>query len=246
MAFFQDLNNYLPFGTLVLPMSIGGGAYLNEKDWNDSNDIWLAFQGYVNTSEGKNTVALAKTLVDKQWIRVSASKHTTIKDFATLRIYVLPDDIGRRYVDRNVLSLRHKLIKLIDELDTSCNSWAGFGLAESRKSCDNGSDNDDSLFYLFNTLPSPPSAPPSVSCPISNDAIESIFAPDGLSDLKTQLYPYQMRTVATMIRREVEPAKALDPRFETLQGPLGRVFYYDKETGTLLRDPRVYDEARGG
>ena len=49
-----------------------------------------------------------------------------------------------------------------------------------------------------------------------------------------------------MIRREVEPKRGLDPRFQALEGPTGQEFYYDRETGVLLRDKRTYEEARGG
>lgn len=246
VAFFRDLSNYLPFGSLTVPMSIGGGSHLSQTYWKESNDIWLAFQGYLNTTQDKTIVAYAKTLADKRWIRVFASKHTANADLATLRIYVLPDDVGRRFVERTVPSLRNKLIKLINELDTSFDAWVGFGAPDSLKRSKDGTSNDDSLFYIFNTLPSPPPAPSIVSCPISNDAIRSVFCSEGLRDLKTRLYPYQRRTVGTMIRREVEPAKALDPRLEPLQGPIGQAFYYDKEAGILLREPRAYDEARGG
>jgi len=246
VEFFKDLNNYLPTGSLTIPISIGGAKFLSENDWNDSNIIWLAFQGYLNTTEDQTVVAFAKTLADNKWIRVFASKHTAIKRLATLRIYVLPDDVGRRFVERNVPSLRKILMKLIAELDTSFDSWVGLGIPESSNHDNFESSDDDSLFYLFNTLPSPPSAPSSVSCPISNDAIKSAFGSDSMTGLNTRLYPYQARTVATMIRREVEPAKSLDPRFEPLEGPTGQVSHYDKEEGVLLRDSRVYDEARGG
>ncbi len=244
MEFFKDPNSYLPIGSLTIPMSFGGGDTLSEKDWKDSNDTWLAFQGYLNTAEHKNAVAFAKRLADQRWIRVSASRHTASKTLATLRIYVLPDDVGRRFVERNNPYMRKILIKLINELDRSFGSWVGLGTPDSTEPKVEYS-NDDSLFYLFNTLPSPPSAPPSVSCPISNDAIKFAFDSDRIG-LKTHLYPYQVRTVATMIKREVEPEKTLDPRFESLQGPLGQTFYYDREAGILLRDPRAYDEARGG
>ena len=225
-------------------MNIDGTKYLSKGSWKDSDDLWLAFPDYPS-SDYTSPVGLVKTLAEAKWIRVFASKHNVEEDLAILRIYVLPDDVGRRYVERNVPFLRKLLARLIDDLDTSCNLWNGSGPV---RNFDSGIERngEDSLFYIFNTLPSPPSAPPSVSCPISNDAIQSVFSNNGISGLRTTLYPYQVRTIATMIRREVEPAKALDPRFEHFQGPLGNPYYYDKETGILLRDAIVYDEARGG
>ena len=138
-------------------------------------------------------------------------------------------------------------MKLLNGLDRSSLSWEGQNQSENCLEHYNGdSSNDDSLFYLFNTIPSPVARPSPVSCPISNEAIESVLECDEIRGLKTKLYPYQRRTVATMIKREVEPARALDPRFQSLEGPTGQSFFYDKETGVLLRDERTYEEARGG
>lgn len=138
-------------------------------------------------------------------------------------------------------------MKLLNGLDRSSLSWEGRNQSENCLEHYNGdSSNDDSLFYLFNTIPSPVARPSPVSCPISNGAIESVLECDDIRGLKTKLYPYQRRTVATMIKREVEPARALDPRFQSLEGPTGQPFFYDKETGVLLCDERTYEEARGG
>ena len=132
-------------------------------------------------------------------------------------------------------------------VDRSLLSWEGRNQSENNVEQYNGeSTNNDSLFYLFNTIPSPAARPSSVSCPISNEAIQSVLYSDELRGLRTKLYPYQRRTVASMIRREVEPERGLDPRFQSLEGPTGQDFYYDKETGVLLRDKRTYEEARGG
>lgn len=160
-------------------------------------------------------------------------------------MYALPDDVGRKYVERVENSLRPTLVELIRSLDNTSTTWNG------RKSDDVaryelGSKSSDSLFYIFNRLPSPNTDGLAVSCPYSKDAIQAVFEPGGLHGLKTPLYPYQKRTVATMIRREAEPQRALDPRLQPLMGPTGTVFYLDVETGILLRDKREYDEACGG
>ena len=138
-------------------------------------------------------------------------------------------------------------MRLLNEVDRSRLSWEGQNQSEDNVEQYNGeSSNNDSLFYLFNTIPSPAARPSSVSCPISNEAIQSALYSDEQRGLRTKLYPYQRRTVASMIKREVEPERALDPRFQSLDGPTGQEFYYDRETGVLLRDKRTYEEARGG
>ena len=212
----------------------------------ESNDLWLAFHEHLSSRDA-GPVAFARTLADNRWIRVYVRKHQKARDFVTIRVSVLPDDIGRRYVDRSNAYLRKVLVKLVNELDKSLDAWEGFNEVDHPiKPYSFESSNNDSLFYLFNTLPSPASLPSPVSCPISDNAIRSVFGSIKLPGLQTRLYTYQKRTVATMIKREVEPARALDPRLVSLQGPTRQAFYYDKETGVLLRDGRKYDEARGG
>ena len=245
-AFLKDLGNYIALGSLTLRPSIGGGAYLHQTRWTDSSDIWLAFHDYCDLKDGHPAVC-ARILANANWARVFARKHQRNEDLATLRVYILPDDTGRRYVYRHHGQIRRNLIKLLDVLDRSSASWEGHNENEHHLERYNGeSSNNDSLFYLFNTVPSPAARPEPVSCPISNEAMQSVFECEELRGLRTKLYPYQRRTVASMIKREVQPERALDPRFQPLEGPTGQVFYYDRETGVLLRDQRTYDEARGG
>ena len=244
--FLEDLGNYVALGSLTLRPSIGDGAHLHPIRWRESSDTWLAFHDYCDLKDA-HPALFARILANANWVRVFARKHQQKGDLATLRIYVLPDDIGRRYINRDHGHLRSYLIKLLDGLDRSLPSWEGRNQNEDHLERYSGeSSNNDSLFYLFNTIPSPAARPPSVSCPLSSEAINSVLECEELRGLRTKLHPYQRRTVASMIKREVQPERALDPRFQSLEGPTGQSFYYDKETGVLLRDRRTYEEARGG
>lgn len=243
--FLENIGNYVALGSLTLRPSIGGGAYLHQTRWKESSDTWLAFHDYCDLKDA-HPVLSARILANANWVRVSARKHQLNSDLATIRIYILPDDVGRRYVDRDNGHLRSYLMKLLSGIDRSPLSWEGRSQSENHEHYNGESSNDDSLFYLFNTIPSPSARPTSLSCPISNEAIQSVLDSDKLRGLRTKLYPYQRRTVASMIKREVEPERTLDPRFQSLEGPTGQPFYYDRETGVLLRDRRTYEEARGG
>lgn len=64
--------------------------------------------------------------------------------------------------------------------------------------------------------------------------------------IKTQLHQYQKRSAAEMVRRESEPMRRLDPRFEAIQGPTGQYFYYNCENQSIYRDPQEYEDVRGG
>jgi len=249
--FLADLNNYIPLGSLTLRLSISHVENLQQTEWIEpdsgyNSGLWLAFHHYLSVSDSHPAFSAHK-LAESQWIRVFVRKHQQHSDLATLRVYVLPDDVGRRYIDRQALrKLRGHLEHLMKKLDISSESWDGHNeLTKDPIHYSIETKDDDSLFYLFNIIPSPPSGHTRVSCPISNDAIQAVLRSARLPGLNTDLYPYQKRTVATMIRREVEPDRALDPRFQPLKSPTGQTLYYDDVTATLLRDRREYSEACG-
>ena len=196
-------------------------------------------------------------LVYGGWVRLFVKMHKDIPSVLNVRVYVLPDDVGRRYMDRNIesqSSKRLQLKKLILFLDLSAQAWAGdrteqltHAIRTLDKSKEKGPGDEDSLFYLFNTITLPAPTAAGVECQYSRQAMSSLLdSASKLGGLRTELYPYQRRSAATMIRREVKPARVLDPRLEPFEGPVGKNFYYDRETGILLRDRRTYEEARGG
>lgn len=199
-----------------------------------------------HTLSDPKAALLAYVLAQKKWVRVFARRNLSNCSFLVLRISILPDDVGRRFLERDDRYARKCLVDLIEQVDISLDAWEGRKVLQATRKYDFGSQNDDSLFYLFNTLPSPKFDALNVSCPASDDAIKSVCNSDLLPELKTPLYPYQKRTVATMIKREVSPARTLDPRLQPLLGPTGVEFYYDVQNGLLLRGKREYDEARGG
>lgn len=235
-SFFADLSNYIPVGSRFHQPNahVSQGSY--GDDFKEAEYLPIDFNNIRFSKQSQK-------LVKWQWIKLFTRKQHdgTIHT----RVYVLPDDVGRKYVERNDKSLRPILIELIRSLDCTTSSWDGHYNGESSR-YELGSKSSDSLFYIFNRLPSPIIEGSELSCPYSRDAIDSIFESDAPPGLRTSLYPYQRRTVATMIRREVEPKRALDPRLQPLTGPCGTVFYLDIEAGVLLRHKREYDEACGG
>jgi hypothetical protein len=143
---------------------------------------------------------------------------------------------------------------VISRLDTSPEAWNGdFDLAEPITE-----SGDESLFYIFNTLQSPDPNPDEVSDPFAVWAMDALMwnALDpssqskgqkaGISGLKTPLYAYQRRSAAFMVQKESEPGDSLDPRLQCFEGPTGEQFYYDREEGSIIREKRMYSNARGG
>ena len=228
---------------------------LRETEWTELGQdpdigLWPAFHDNLSANDGKSIRSAGK-LCESGFARVFSRKHQKDKTFATIRVYVLPNDVGRRYLDRHVWkgssNLRSCVEQLIKGLDITFESWEGSKrLDGASKHYDVETKEDESLFYLFNTLPSPSPSHTPVTCPVSRDAIQSVLSSVQVPGLITQLYQYQKRTVADMIQREVKPKRALDPRFQALKGPTGCTFFYDNVTGVLLRDGNEYEEVRGG
>ena len=245
--FLTDLGNYIALGSFTFHTSFRSELFLPFGGGNKDSEPWTEFHK-MDYNDKDCPAYLAHILALRHWVRVYARRHQRDEALAVVRVYVLPDDVGRRYVDRDDGTLRKSLAKLVNKLDVSTDAWEGRNKpCEDPIECYNSeSSDDDSLFYIFNTLLSPSPRPLPVSCIVSQEAIDTISNSFETPGLKTRLYPYQRRSVATMIKREVEPARALDPRLEPLKGPTGQGFFYDRETGALIRDRREYEEARGG
>lgn len=167
---------------------------------------------------------------------------------ATTRVYVLPDDVGLARLPRSHRKHRTALQTLIRSLDSTEPAWLGRTVLGSREISDHsGSEEEDSLFYIFNTLKSPKPDSSRIEDAYAKEAVEGLIqGPPVIYGLKTELYPYQRRSAAMMIQREVSPARMLDPRLETMSGPTGRPFYLDREACMLYSERTDYEEARGG
>ena len=232
-------DDYIPLGSLTVVLKTDSDF---RDEWTESTGIQVAIP-----SEHPLWTDL-RTLLRAEWIRIFSRRHMSDQKLGAVRIYVLPDDVGRRYLPRHDLKPRKALLNLIRVLDKSSHAWEGHGSVEKPvTSYHTETHEDDSLFYLFNTLPSPCPNPSKILNNHSRVAVEQLLQPGPMvSGLKTKLYPYQQRSAATMIQRETQPARGLDPRLEERRGPTGNTFYFDTEAGNLLIDKREYDEARGG
>ena len=239
-AFLDDLSNYMPFGSLKFSSPYPLLGTYGEKSYGELNEVPHVLNGHP-------VYKPLRHLLECRWARLFVLEGEC-KD-PWIRIYILPYDVGRRHVQRDDPVANRYVMILFGMLDLSPHTWHGRLTTDDkhlpqRKLRD--SQNEESLFYIFNTIPSPNVESLRASEPFSNEAIRTILHEPRMPGLKTNLYPYQKRTVATMIRREVEPARALDPRLRAVDGPSGKLFFYDSETGEVLRDKREYEEVSGG
>lgn len=246
--FLDDLDNYVPLGS-IHAFALDG--FFEEDSWEEQPPEGIIGICHANT-RGAQGLGL---LLQVGLVRLFTKRLLKSMAECVIRVYALSDDVGRRWRDREVESdrvYRQILNTLMDGvIDFSAEAWAGnhSRINQRRYLSDRwcNPDRDDLLFYTFNTLSSPTPDDHYVACLFSSNAIAALLDTNhAVAGLNTLLYPYQRRSAATMIRREAEPARILDPRLEALEGPVGNTFYYDKKTKILLRDKRTYEEPRGG
>ena len=168
------------------------------------------------------------------------------QEFGQVRIYILPDDVGRSLVTRNKSTLRRSMQQLLAEIDSSKSTWNGEWTDESPIIHLNQEEQDDAtLFHIFNTLPSPEPNPDTVMDEYARSSMHAILE-SNIEGLTTQLYQYQRRSAATMLQREIQPLRILDPRLRALSDQQGRMWYCDFNTATCLKEARTYESPRGG
>ncbi|PWY87303.1 hypothetical protein BO94DRAFT_492772 [Aspergillus sclerotioniger CBS 115572] len=176
-----------------------------------------------------------------------------------VRVYVLPDDVGRKLIPRSSTKLRRALKIVMAKIDSSVEAWNGKEFLNQKGVSNLASGpEDESLWYIFNTLRDPEPQMERMRNPYARRAMQELLAVtahgedesgqyySGVLGLKTPLYPYQRRSAATMVQREAQPAQMLDPRLQALKSPRGQEYYYDKEEGSIFREKKMYLEACGG
>jgi hypothetical protein len=197
-----------------------------------------------------------------QWVHLYRS---STSDSICLRVYLMPDDIRQSTLDRQSKSLRADLGQLCSRLDTSFEAWSGNPKIGTNSKFDLWATGvDRSLFWLFNSLPSPSTDVEHIIDRYSRLAAETVLATfDQVSresdevaekddqgnlipDLKATLYRYQARTVAAMVKRETVPSTNLDPRFEARKGPTGARYYYNARDLLFRLSQPQYEGNKGG
>ena len=240
----RTLADFIPLGCLQIPGTCGHLPYdRNEILWQEISDADET--GHLILQQCKNSV---RQLLKARWIRLFFAP--LFSGQTTLRVYGLPEDVGQRVIDRNVRSLRMGLEELIKDIDISPATWIGKSVSAVESFDPWATGDHSSLYYIYNTLPSPS---PSSSLKADRFTLRAIQEMLGdmshtsrVPGLKTTLYPYQARSAAVMIERETMPRLHLDPRLEPRTAPDGSTFYYSPRDAAFFRSPRDYESIRGG
>ena len=182
------------------------------------------------------------------WIRLEFSSQS--QDLGLVRVFILPDDVGRSSIDRYQKSLRKAMQHLLARVDISPDVWNQewspiSPMTYVDRELDEQERDTTTLFKIFNELPSPDPDPESVGDPYVKDAMCCILQ-NHVDGVETKMHLFQTRTAAIMLQRESQPELLLDPRLRELEDQNGITYYCDTDAGYCLRDPRMYEAGRGG
>ena len=191
-------------------------------------------------------------LSNAQWIRLSMYFSTSRKA-CLVRVYVLPDDVDRISIPRHNPTLRRVLRNLMHHLNYSPQVWnAHFDGPWQRapKPADDvpvlpTKDKEVSLLAMFNEIPPPSPDMSKVDDMECRGAMEDLLSGQ-IYGITSTLFPYQARSAALMVQRESSPGKVIDPRLQRFRDHHDGIFYLDSVAGTVLTEPRLYDEVAGG
>ncbi|GAB7346114.1 hypothetical protein MBLNU457_4867t1 [Dothideomycetes sp. NU457] len=239
-CFLQDLSNFLPLGCITSKASAfdtdAASSWSEVYSLPNLQDVCLTLQDHV------------RKLCAAGWTRVLARVSTSTPPVTIYRIYLLPGDVGNRFIDRKSKRLLSCLENLLRNIDVSPQTWQSDRAANRRELFDvYASSEPGSLFYMFNSIPSPAPDAENIRNHHNREALEALLdSSSPLPGLRTPLYPYQRRSAGLMLQRESEPRLHLDPRLEKRTAPDGTEYYFGAKDVIFLRHPRMYETGKGG
>jgi SNF2 family DNA or RNA helicase len=225
--------HFIPFGAIRL--------YKAEEDGFLPANLWTMHGAQNNDATFPS--ATVSHLIEKGCLCTELVHHTV----ASLRLYMMPEDVGRSRWSETLRTEYRRFIKqILGYVDRSPSTWDGqWDGDSSMETYLESVTNQESLFYIFNTLVSPRPSLERVGDPYAHRSLADVLQ-GTVQGLRTEMYPYQQRSAAMMIQRETAPTMSSDPRSTLYRGPTGKAFYLDKEEGEIRSDPYLYDEPRGG
>ncbi|KAF2847707.1 SNF2 family helicase-like protein [Plenodomus tracheiphilus IPT5] len=249
----DDLQEYIAVGCLHFDQTIPSPcSSVNSEKWLELLHHDLPHEVRLIIGEE------AERLLSARWIRLFLQASKPVNQHSLVRVYLLPADWHRRTIDRSSRNLKAALRQLLQQVDTSSESWTGSPTGSAGSRFDPWAKAEPhSLYYLFNNLPSPNPEPENVKNRYARAAMDDLLRSSAdspwemhgeqpLPGLRTRLYPYQARSASLMVQRETSPQQQLDPRLEARLSPDGQRFYFGARDGSFLRTPKYYETNRGG
>jgi hypothetical protein len=244
--------NYIALGTLLSTDTV------TFHDWTELSHpipsilIHSCSDNLVTSHLESNVQGLLK---DGQ-IRIHAR---TFDNLTVLRIFLLATDATRPSGDITDIPVaelfwrfrkwpNHHLERILPFINISPLAWEAEAEVTDHRLFDPfGTIDDGSLFYIFNTLPSPSPHPNQIKESSGKEAVKELLdSSRPVLGLKTQLYPYQARSAAQMIQQESCPKLHVDPRYEERKAPDGETYWYNPRSLSFCKDAPSYESNRGG
>jgi hypothetical protein len=244
--------NYIALGALLSSATVNlsyGSLWLD--DWRELNSISILAEtpGHYVTGEVRLENCMQRLLLAGR-VRIFAKVLETV---AIHRVYVRASDASSRQAAASggLVALKStqgdQIERILPYLSTSHEVWTGNSKIAGTSFDPFATTEDGSLFYIFNTLPSPAPDPNVINDLTVREAIEDLLDyTTPLPGLKTQLYPYQARSAAQMIQHESCITGRVDPRFETRVDMNGAPYYYSPRNMIFRKSAPMYDSTRGG
>ncbi|KAI0526028.1 SNF2 family N-terminal domain-containing protein [Xylaria bambusicola] len=257
-------HDYIPAGCLLIdrdqhPLLSRTPDLINDQQWyfftRKSDNLAVALRlptELQNILLGTPTLVSFTTLWAQGWIQLAYATHPVSispQCHGRVRVYVLPHDVNRgTHSPRSELT--RMMPTLLRHLEYSQECWQGKNVYPplthpTHTGPGMSSGCDSSLLTLFNNIPSPDPHPEKASDTDLRWAMQCLLE-SHIPGLVTTLYPYQGRSAALMLQREIEPGRVIDPRLRPVLDQSGQPWYYDEVSGLVLKEPRFYDGARGG
>ncbi|OAA81779.1 SNF2 family helicase [Akanthomyces lecanii RCEF 1005] len=188
-------------------------------------------------------------LFQARWVQLEFRIFPEFDDTAVLRVYILADDVLRGAVSRSQGSLFKARGRILGQVDCSARAWSGVEAPHPFRRSPfvlKSTDRDEtSLLELFNNIPSPAPDNSVITDPFLKKVAADVLK-GKIAGLKSELLPYQKRSIALMIQKEMYPGQVLDPRLLHLHDRDGHSWYLDPFAGGVFRDARHYDGVSGG
>ncbi|KAF2169816.1 hypothetical protein M409DRAFT_64817 [Zasmidium cellare ATCC 36951] len=238
-----NISNFLALGCLCF-------EDFSNSEANDSPGDWVGITTLPVLAFDQSIASNLARLFNYGWIRIQSTRSITNDAWLVFRIYLLYSDVGNAVINRSDKKLVQALEGLLSEIDTSSETWNGRYLSDQKCPFDlwaSADEDNSSLFYLFNKLPSPNPRPSDIDQRYPREALEDLLDCDStVRGLKTPLYPYQRRSAGAIVHRECMSRMELDPRYEERIAPDGNRFYYNARDLDFPRDAPLQQSCQGG
>ncbi|KAF8635489.1 hypothetical protein AX17_003879 [Amanita inopinata Kibby_2008] len=218
-----------------------------EDDWHVFNGSMLL--SHLTRLEDDSLCRQLDFLIKHQFI--SATCRSDGHDLLIVRIYLIPHDLpnvqGRlRMRKASVLSpAKRHLSSLISELKCCSHAWEGSICKSCQTSFIPETRDGLTLAEIYGDLPSPE---PKLAHGCEDVNSRLLDWNDDLQGfgMRSRLYQYQRRSVATLIQKEMDPRPIPDPLYASKVDLRGEVFYYQPGKSEVYREQPMVSPARGG